>query len=37
MLGTRGKSIRVIARMLKILYNMVRRHIRGEGLPAVRA
>ena len=32
-LSRHGKSIRDIARMLKVLRNTVRRYIRGEGLP----
>jgi transcriptional regulator with XRE-family HTH domain len=32
-LSKQGKSIRDIARMLKISRNTVRRYIRGEGLP----
>jgi transposase len=32
-LSRQGKSIRDIARMLKISRNTVRRYIRGEGLP----
>ncbi len=32
-LSRQGKSIRDIARMLKVSRNTVRRYVRGEGLP----